>query len=44
MQKIKIKHKKINSISEIKLRKNRYLIASVSEIIPEKFLLRSKNI
>ncbi len=43
-KKLKIKHKKINSISEIKLRKNQCLIASVSEIIPEKFLLRSKNI
>jgi hypothetical protein len=43
-KKLNIKHKKINSISEIKLKKNQYLIASVSEIIPKKFLLKSRNI
>ena len=43
-KKLKIKHEKINSISEIKLKKNQYLIASVSEIIPKKFLSKSKNI
>ena len=41
---LKIKHKKINSITEIKIKKNQYLIAAVSEIIPNKFLLKSKNI
>jgi hypothetical protein len=43
-KKYKIKHKQINAISEIKLKKNQYLIASVSEIIPKEFLLKSKNI
>jgi len=43
-RRLDIIHKKVNSISDIKLKKNQYLIASVSEIIPNEFLLKSKNI
>lgn len=43
-KKLKIKHEKINSINQVKLKKKQYLVASISEIIPKEFLSKYKNV